>query len=156
MKNIIWIVVIVILAIGLAVAGSTNLVQGGQSPVGKPAPMVTVVNPVNELNAKAPVIILGAGFEPEQEIHLITTIGGIKSDMDYTLKPAPVPNEVGAWATTFTGGRYISRGLMKEWVYTIEVMDGDYNLVAYAVMAFYDTEKPTEEWPSWATAVAGE
>jgi len=35
-------------------------------------------------------------------------------------------------------------------VYTITVTDGEYNFLAYGAVAFYDSEKPEEEWPGWA------
>ncbi len=126
----------------------------GASPAGEsePAPTVVVVDPILKLDKKTQVVIMGAGFEPGQEIHLLVTdVNGVRADVGATLDPEPVANEVGAWATAWTGaGRYISKKLIKEGVYTITVTDAEYNALASVAVAFYDAKKPEEEWPGWA------
>lgn len=128
----------------------------GASPAGEsePAPTVVVVDPILKLDKKAQVVIMGAGFEPGQEIHLLVTdVNGVRADVGATLDPEPVANEVGAWATAWTGaGRYISKKLIKEGVYTITLTDAEYNALASVAVAFYDSEKPEEKWPGWAKA----
>ncbi len=126
----------------------------GASPAGEsnPAPTVVVVDPILKLDKKAQVVIIGAGFEPGQELRLLVTdVNGVSADVAATLDPEPVANDLGAWATAWTGaGRYISKKLIKEGVYTITVTDGEYNALASAAVAFYDASKPEEEWPGWA------
>ena len=113
-----------------------------------------VASPILELDKKAQVVIMGAGFEPGQEVCLLfTTMDGVRTDIGYALDPESVANEIGAWSTARTGcGRYIKKKLIKEGVDTITVTDGEYNFLAYAGVAFHDAEKPEEEWPGWAKA----
>jgi len=143
-----------ILVAVLVGGGTTGLV--GASPAGKsePASTVMVASPILELDKKAQVVIVGAGFEPGQEFRpLFTTMDGVRGDIGYALDPEPVANEIGAWATAWTDyGRYVKKKLVKEGVYTITVTDGEYNFLAYGAVAFYDSEKPEEERPGWAKA----
>ncbi len=154
MKKLTGGLIALILVAVLVIGGATGLV--GANPAGKSelAPTVVVATPILKLDKKAQVVIMGAGFEPGQEVRLLfTTMDGVRADINYALDPEPVANEIGNWATAWTdSGRYISKKLIKEGVHTITVTDGEYNFLAYAAVAFYDAEKPEEEWPGWAKA----
>ena len=69
------------------------------------------------------VLIAGAGFEPGQELSLYVEMGGVLSDISYLVKPAPVPNERGAFASVWTLEREIRHKLLEPTYYTIRVVD---------------------------------
>ena len=94
-----------------------------------------------KLDSKAKISIVGSGFTPGQEISLVfTDVNGIQANIADYLKPEPTPNKSGAWYTTWSCGRYISRKLIKEGAYIITVTDRMYNPLAQAAVAFYQTE----------------
>ena len=156
MKKLIWGLVVVILITSLITV--TNLDSAGASgdSGGNPAASVVVANPILELTGEAKIVIMGAGFEPGQEVRLATSILGARSDIGFQLDPEPVANATGAWITAWSPGRFISRKMLKEGALAIEVTDAEYNPITYAVVAFYDASKPQEERPAWAPAMTGE
>ena len=156
MKKLVWGLVILSLVVGTVFGANMFLTGASASSHGKPAPTVVVGEPVLELSGEVKVVIMGAGFEPGQEIHLIATIRGARSDIGFLLDPEPVVNETGAWITAWGPESYASRKMLTEGAVTIEVTDADYVTIANGVVAFYDPSKPQEEWPSWATGMASE
>ena len=117
---------------------------------------VQVVSPIAKLHKDTDIVILGAGFEPGQEVRLIViTVDGIRSDIGTRLEPAPVANERGAWITVWDCNRFVRKKLLAEGVFPVIVTDDQYNTLAYAAVAFYDVGKPEEEWPSWARTAVG-
>ncbi|MBW1999081.1 MAG: hypothetical protein JRJ29_14100 [Deltaproteobacteria bacterium] len=108
----------------------------------QPGPTMTVATPMVKMHKKAKVTIMGAGFEPGQEIYLLfTDVNGVQSDIGYALKPPPVANDKGAWVTTWSCGRFIKKKLIKEGAYSIMATDKDYNVITQAPVAFYEEEK---------------
>ncbi|TET87206.1 MAG: hypothetical protein E3J46_06725 [Desulfobacteraceae bacterium] len=104
---------------------------------GGPSPKVTVITPTVKLSKKATITIKGAGFKPGQEVAILfTAIDGVQSDIDYTLKPKPVADKTGAWLTTWSCGRFVSKKLIKEGTYTLMITDVDYNQIAKAKVTF--------------------
>lgn len=98
-----------------------------------------------KISKKAEVVIMGAGFVPNHEIRILfTTKDGLITDIKYSLKPQPVADKRGAWVTTWTCGRFITKKLIKEGVYIITAADGDYNPLSHAPVFFY-VEKKAEE-----------
>jgi hypothetical protein len=109
---------------------------------GQPGPMVVVATPYVKMDKKAKITIVGTGFTPGQEVSLLfTDVNGVQSDIGYALKPQPKANKLGAWVTTWSCGRYISKKLIKEGAYAITVADTDYNLIDHCPVAFYKAEK---------------
>ena len=109
---------------------------------GQPGPMVVVATPYVKMDKKATITIMGTGFTPGQEVSLLfTDVNGVQSDIGYALKPQPTANKLGAWVTTWSCGRYISKKLIKEGAYTIMVADSDYNILAHTPVAFYQAKK---------------
>ena len=133
------------LMIGGLVAGfvgysdvTLNTASAEERIAGVSAPIVTVATPMVKMNKKAKVVIMGAGFQPGQEIKLLfTTTDGSKGDIGYALKPAPVANTVGTWMTTWSCGRYVAKKLIKPGAYTITATDTEYNFLSHAPVAFY-------------------
>ena len=156
MKKVIWGLVVVIFVIGTMFGVNLFLADASASGGTSPAPVVVVAEPVLELSGEAKIVIMGAGFEPGQEVRLATSILGARSDIGFQLDQEPVANETGAWITAWSPDRYISRKMLEEGALTIEVTDAEYNPITYAVVAFYDASKPQEERPAWAPAMTGE
>ena len=153
MKKLTGGLIVLILVAVLVAGGTTGLVGASPASKSEPAPTVMVATPILTLDKKAEVIIMGSGFEPGQELHLLfTTMDGVRADIGYAVDPEPVANEIGAWATAWAAGRYVSKKLIEEGVYTFTVTDGAFNALASAPVAFYDAEKPQEELPGWAKA----
>jgi hypothetical protein len=101
-----------------------------------------VAAPNVKMGSKAKITIVGTGFKPGQEVSLLfTTMDGVQADIGYALKPKPVANKLGAWATTWSCGRYIKKKLIKEGAYAITVADSEYNILAHAPVAFYKAKK---------------
>lgn len=104
-----------ILVIGLL--GCANMTDSKSSAVSarSPAPTVVMGTPLVPLDGKAQAVIMGAGFQPGQEVYLlITDVNGIQSDIEYALKPLPKADAAGAWSTTWSCGRYVKKKLVKE------------------------------------------
>ena len=113
--------------------------KGAQEGLAAPGPTVVVATPMVKMDKKAKITIVGTGFTPGQEVNLlITTMDGLQSEIGHALKPTPVANKVGAWATTWSCGRYIAKKLIEEeGAYTITATDSEYNALAHAPVAFY-------------------
>lgn len=145
------ILIAVILVAVLLVGGTTGIVGANPASKSELSPTVMVATPIVMLDKEAVVVIMGSGFEPEQELCLLfTTMDGVRADVGQYLDPEPVANEIGAWATAWTPGRLITKKVIGVGVYTITVTDGEYNALASAPVAFYDATKPPEELLGWA------
>jgi len=126
-----------------------------------PSPSVAAASSVVQLHGDTKVVLTGSGFDPGQELRLLLTTeqGGIRavSDFTYAADPEPVANEEGAWVTAWgVFGRLFDKEVITDGVYAIVVTDTDNNPVATTSVAFYDPEKPQEEWPVWANVEASE
>ena len=60
------------------------------------------------------------------------------------------------WITVWTLGRFASRKVIAEGVYTIQVKDENMTLLATAPIALADVEKPQEERTEWAQVLISE
>jgi hypothetical protein len=137
-------VIVVVGLVGCATMGLSE--KGAEEGLAEPGPTVVVATPMVKMSKKAELSIVGTGFKPGQEVSLlITTADGLQSDIGYALKPKPVANKIGAWATTWSCGPYISKKLIKEGAYTITVTDSEYTVLAHAPVAFYAEKKEKEK-----------
>jgi hypothetical protein len=101
-----------------------------------------VATPNVKMDKKATITIMGTGFKPGQAVSLLfIDVNGVQSDIGYALKPQPKANKIGAWVTTWSCGRYISKKLIKEGAYAITVADSEYNILAHTPVAFYKAKK---------------
>jgi hypothetical protein len=143
MKRVIYGLMAVIVVVSLV--GCTTMGFGtkeAKEGLAEPGPTMMVATPMVKMDKKANMSIMGTGFKPGQEVSLlITTMDGLQSDIAYYLKPQPVANATGAWMTTWSCGRYISKKLVTEGAYTITVTDSDYNALAHAPVVFYKAEE---------------
>ncbi|MFX1554608.1 MAG: hypothetical protein ACFFBV_11835 [Promethearchaeota archaeon] len=134
MKKVMYIIQVAFLIITMIAC--TQIIKG------KTEPTVVMDTPNVELSKKAQVVIRGTGFKPGQEVVLVfTAIDGVKSDIDYALKPKPIADQTGAWTTTWSCGRYIGKKLIKEGEYTITATDKEYNFITDTTVRFYAGKK---------------
>jgi hypothetical protein len=106
-----------------------------------------VENPMIKITKAAKVAIIGAGFEPGQEIRvLLIPLDNVMTDLVDDLAPYPVPNQIGAWVTTWTCGAHLDDNI-KEGAYEIKVTTMDYKVLAKTPIAFYQekSEKKVEK-----------
>ena len=140
-------VMLVVFAAGCAQSESEPAVEssGGENVIVTPS--------VVPLDSKSQVVIMGSGFQPGQSISiLINDKFGNLSNMTNDLDPELVISEDGCWVSTWSLGRYASRGMMIEGVYSVRVQDESLAILASAPVAFVDAEKPRDQWPTWAQA----
>ena len=146
MRKLLYGLMAVIMVFGLmgcaaSKAGKPGAEEALTAPV-EPGPMVVVATPYVKMDKKAKITIVGTGFKPGQEVSLLfTDVNEVQSDIGYALKPQPKANKLGAWVTTWSCGRYISKKLIKEGAYSITVADTDYNLIDHAPVAFYKAKE---------------
>ncbi len=153
------VVLLTVFLLGMLIVGGTQ-VFGSPGP-GSTSPTVVLSQSVVPLDAKSQVVIMGSGYEPEQEIKILVHLSGGRatwatvSDIGVYLDPSPVvANEFGVWATAWTVSRY-SR-LAGTGMYMLEVVDDEYNALASAPFGFVNIKEPQEEWPKWGQVLLGE
>ena len=118
----------------------------GGCSAGELTPIVTVSTPVVKFDKKATVVIMGAGFQPGQEIRiLVGTPGEADSDLDGALKPDPEVSSAGTWATTWDAGMYIGKKIIDPGAAKITVTDAEYNPIAHTPLFIQKEEKPKED-----------
>ena len=117
------------------------------------APSVVVWPGVGELHSGSSFAIMGAGFEPGQEVHVLlqTSIGrgftgGVVNDITENVNP-PIEmiDETGNFAASFDMGRF--ERVLSEGVIGLTVTDADFTPLASAPVAMCD--------PSWPFASRG-
>jgi hypothetical protein len=147
MKNRgLWLLVVVC-SVGLLVgacAGSKEEVK--TAPPAKASPSVIVATPSVELNKTAKVELYGTGFAPKQEVLFVfKDTGGVQTVISTdALKPAPVPNEAGAWVSVWDAGQYISL-LKGDATIVIDVTDSNYKTITQVPVYFAAPPKKKEE-----------
>ena len=111
-------------------------------------PSVMVSPGVAPIMSDTQVVIMGSGFNPDQEVIVIfeDTYGALAE-----ISQAKA-NERGSWATVWTLGRYTRRGIIKDGVYALMAVDKDFNLITSAPVAFVDATADPKKWPKWAAA----
>jgi len=129
-----WSVGVCLLAVIVLIVGSVYLLPNGNVTGGwvyvKDSPVVTV-NPTpipNKSNVE--VTIAGSGFEPNEELGLRIVMGGVMSDVRHQVKPKPVANEYGAFASEWKLGRELR--LLKPGAYSMMVVNDDGDVLAHA------------------------
>ena len=106
-------------------------------------PNITVTPTVAEYKPGVKVLISGSGFEPEQKLRIFITMGGVPSGLHFMVKPEPVPNDLGAFASVWSLRREIARKLLEPLptVYTISVETQEGKTLCTAPLLFCDPEK---------------
>ena len=107
-------------------------------------PVVTAATPLVKMAKKAPVVLMGTGFKPGEQVNILFVDNeGLQSDVGYAVKPEPKADNSGSWTTTWDAGRYASKKLInpKGGAYKIIATDGEYNPIAQTVVYFQPEKK---------------
>ncbi len=117
--------------------GGSFLSPFGEVAIAEAGPNV-IVSPAPVKPKKGKILIAGSGYKPKQELGIRVMMGGVLSDISFLVKPRPIANEYGAFASTWgLRGREFKRGLLKAGtVYTITIVDEDGNTLATAPLVF--------------------
>ncbi len=109
----------------------------------EPAPVVAVATPVATIAKKVSVDIMGAGYDPGEEVRILfTDAEGMQTDIGYALEPAPTANKSGAFSTTWQVGEFISAKLVTPGVFTLTVTNNEFKPLAQTAIAFKEAPKP--------------
>ena len=109
------------------VGGSVALAAGAE---------VSVLPDKVEYKRNVPVFITGSGFKPNQELGLRIMMGGVLSDVSYLVKPRPVANANGSFASIWTLNREIRGKLLEVGKNTLTVVDEDGTELASGAINF--------------------
>ena len=150
MKKLLYTLLAVVFIVSLAGCAAMGIGKGtAKETVAAPStPNTKVVmgTPMVKMDKKAQAVIMGAGFQPGQEVSLLfTDVDGVQADIGYALKPEPKANKIGAWVTTWSCGRYVAKKLIKEGAYVITVTDSDYNVIDTTPVSFYQAKAKKEK-----------
>ena len=99
----------------------------------------------------AVISILGSGFAPQQPVELNIELNGVPVNMTGMLKPEPVANETGAFATTWpmSSRMYRKSVLGKSGLWTITAVDSNGAPLASAPFGVCDTKQAKEKREPW-------
>lgn len=95
--------------------------------------------------AKAKVMIAGSGFEPKQEVNLQIAMGGVPSDISFLVKPRPVANQYGAFASEWILAGEIRRKLLEPTAYTLQAVDENGFVIAQTALVFMAEKKAAKK-----------
>jgi hypothetical protein len=137
---------VVVCLFGLMLGACAETKQEVRAAKPSPTPTVIVANPSVELSKTAKVAIYGTGFAPKQEVLFVfKDTGGVLTVISNdALAPAPVPNEVGAWVTTWDAGQYISL-LKGDAMIVVDVTDSNYKTLTQVPVYFAAPPKKVEK-----------
>jgi len=131
------------LAAALVVGSGVATVDAQPVSVGPSAARVTTIPLVAPLEKKSTLLIVGSGFEPNQEIFIaVRSADGILTEISGRVEP-PVfsANEDGAFATTWDLGRWAKKKIGTEGIYSLQVVNGVYELTASSPLALCEPKK---------------
>lgn len=133
-----YVVLVVMVVLGLVVAGGGRLLVAQESQTNV-QPTVSVWPAVAKLHSSTSVVILGAGFEPGQELYVLLQPAGMSpSNIQDSLNPGIVTDEGGGFATLFTIDGYDK--VSAEGVYSIIVTDTNYQTLAITALGLADPD----------------
>ena len=126
-----------------------NLLRSSQAEGGwvyvKEAPKLVVSPLPIPYQRKTVVTIAGSGFEPKQEVSLHIELGGVPSEISFMVKPAPVANEFGAFATEWILDNEIRAKLLSPTAYTLRAEDENGSVLAHAPFVFAAEKKEAKK-----------
>ena len=140
-----WLFAIVPIVVAAALVYGSGAAEVDAQPAsaGLAPARVTTIPLVVPLEKNSTVLIAGSGFEPNQEIFIaVRSADGILTEISGRVKP-PIfsANEDGAFATTWDLGRWAKRKIGTEGIYTLQVVNGVYELTASTPFALCEPKK---------------
>lgn len=142
MKKFFGYMTAVFVVFGLMGLTGSGILGPGECIAADLGPTLIVATPMVKMSKKAEVVFIGTGFKPGQELYILfTTVDGYPSDIGYALKPAPKADETGSFASTWSAGRYVSKGFITGGAYKVEITDTDFNTLAQSVVFFAKEKK---------------
>ncbi len=139
---------------GLLFAGigcAVSAEESGENPALTPSVQVVPVSGAFDKNTT--FTIVGSGFEPGQTIILETQdrFGNPSVVSDFVEPSSPVANKNGAFAVRWTLGRWARGSINEVGLYTLNVLDADFNLQASAPLGYCPKGEIAEgeELPPW-------
>ena len=136
---IVPIVVAAALVFGSGAAGvDAQLGSAGLAPA-----RVTTIPLAATLEKGSEILIAGSGFAPNQEIFIAVRSGdGLLTEISGRVAPPTFSaNEDGAFAATWDLSRWARRGIGAEGIYTLQVVNSNYELTASSPLGLCDPEK---------------
>ncbi len=123
----------------IVLVGMLSACASLSSRSGSTASDASVVISDAKMSKDAKVVISGKGFKRGQEINVVVlTADGVQTDIGYALKPEPKPDNSGAWSSTWSAGRFVSKKLVRKGANRVLIFDGEYNLLVKDVVIFTD------------------
>ena len=119
-----------------AILGAVFFLSVLSSSVAIAGPEVTVLPGKVEFKRNVQAFISGSGFKAKQEIGLRIVMGGVLSDISYLVKPRPVANANGAFASVWTLNREIRRKLLTLGAHDLTAVDEDGKELAMTKLTF--------------------
>ena len=143
--KLLWLLALAFVSLAAAlVFGSGGATVDAQSASAGLSPArVTTIPLAATLEKGSKILIAGSGFAPNQEIFIAVRSGdGLLTEISGRVKPAVFSaNEDGAFATTWDLSRWARRGIGAEGIYTLQVVNSDYELTASTPLGLCDPEK---------------
>jgi len=119
----------------VAIAGWLSGAQDSVAIAGM-GPELGVLPAKVEYKRRVQAFISGSGFKPNQEIGIRIMMGGVLSDISYLIKPRPIANDNGAFASVWTLNREIRRKLLTIGSHKLTAVDEDGNELATTKLTF--------------------
>ncbi|MDF1592490.1 MAG: hypothetical protein P1P89_13315 [Desulfobacterales bacterium] len=142
MKKFIGYITAVIFIFGLMGLTGSKIIGPRDCIAAEMGPTIILATPLVKMSKNSEVVIMGTGFKPGQEVFILfTTADGFPSDIGYALKPPPKADDTGSFASTWSAGRYVSKGFITGGAYKIEVTDTDFTPLAHSVVFFQEEKK---------------
>ena len=139
-----WLLAIVpiVVAAALVFGPGTAKVDAQPASAGLAPAKVTTIPLAVTLEKGSKILIAGSGFAPNQEIFIaVRSADGLLTEISGRVKPTVFSaNEDGAFATTWDLGRWARRGIGAEGIYTLQVVNSDYELAASTPLGLCDPE----------------
>ena len=135
MKRLLVVLVAVVVLATLVTGGGILLAaEESQTDAGA---TVVVWPAVAKLHSNTPLVIMGSGFDPGQEVYvLLQHANGSTSNIVDGLDPMPVADEGGNFGTLFVFGRL--ERISAEGVFSLTVTDVNYNTLAIVPIGIAD------------------
>ncbi len=133
---------IVVAAVLVFGPGATG-VDAQPASAGLAPARVTTIPLAATLEKGSEILIAGSGFAPNQEIFIAIRSGdGLLTEISGRVDPPTFSaNEDGAFAVTWDLSRWARRGIGAEGIYTLQVVNSDYELTASSPLGLCDPEK---------------